>query len=313
MRATNHLNALRAFEAAARHRSFVAAAQELYVTPAAVGQLVRSLESSLNVSLFHRAPSGPSRLELTDEARAVLPDVQAGLERLSMALQRLRVGSIGESIKVTLPPAFADKWLLPRLERFQSRHPEVELRLDTSGKLVDFKSERVDVGIRYGAGKWRGMQSTYLLKDEFFPVCSPALLSGEHPLQSPSDLRHHALIHDVSMEAEDSFPTWKSWLSSAGLANLESQRGIRINDSAAVLQAAINGTGVALGRTSLVASDLAAGRLVRPFGPSQTSDFSYYIVRRVGSPSSQAIDAFARWLHEEVASEAHTTLKPFES
>lgn len=301
MRATDHLNALRAFEAAARHRSFVGAAQELYVTPAAVGQLVRSLESSLNVALFHRAPSGPSRLELTEEALAVLPDVQGGLERLANALERLRAGPISESIKVTLPPAFADKWLLPRLNRFQVRHPEVDLRLDTSGRLVDFKSERIDVGIRYGAGKWRGMQATYLLKDDFFPVCSPALLGGEHPLQSPDDLRHHALIHDVSMEVEGSFPTWKSWLSNAGLANLEVQRGTRINDSAAVLQAAINGAGVALGRTSLVNEDLAAGRLVQPFGPSLTSDFSYYIIRRNGSPPSQAIDAFARWLHEEAA------------
>ncbi len=308
MRATDHLNALRAFEAAARHRSFVAAAEELYVTPAAVGQLVRGLESALNVSLFHRASTGPARLELTDEARAVLPDVQAGLDRLSLALQKLRAGPASEAIKVTLPPAFADKWLLPRLERFQARHPEIVLHLETTGKLVDFKSERVDVGIRYGAGKWHGLKATYLLRDDFFPVCSPALVAGSPPLATPDDLRHHTLIHDLSMGAEERFPTWESWLEAAGYGGLQASRGVRINDSAAAIQAAINGAGVALGRTSLVQDDLALGRLVRPFGPSQSCDFSYYMVQPSARTSSIGVDAFLAWLQEEAAGECGEAL-----
>lgn len=300
MRATDHLNALRAFEAAARHRSFVAAAQELYVTPAAVSQLVRSLESSLDVSLFHRSPSGPSRLELTDEARAVLPDVQAGLEHFAAALRKLRADPEKELVKVTIPPAFADKWLLPRLERFQARHPDIELHLETSGRLVDFKSERMDVGIRYGSGTWRGLSATLLLRDDFFPVCSPSLSSGPTPLATPKDLQFHTLIHDVSMESEH-FPTWESWLALAGYRELQATRSVRINDSAAVLQAAINGAGVALGRTTLVANDIAQGRLIRPFGPSKTTELAYYVVMPSGHPASRGVEAFAAWLEEEAA------------
>lgn len=301
MRATDHLNALRAFEAAARHRSFVAAAQELYVTPAAVGQLVRSLESSLDVVLFHRSTSGPSRLELTAEAQAVLPDVQAGLERLALALRKLRAGSESELIKVTLPPAFADKWLLPRLDRFHAMHPDIELQLETSGKLVDFKSERIDVGIRFGSGQWLGMSATYLIKDDYFPVCSPSLINEARPLGRPDDLRHHTLIHDISTESNANFPSWNAWLKMAGHADLQPARSVRINDSSGVLQAALNGAGVALGRTCLVRDDLAAGRLVQPFGPPLATDMAYYIVTLSGRSSSRGVDAFAQWLREETA------------
>lgn len=301
MRATDHLNALRAFEAAARHRSFVAAAQELYVTPAAVGQLVRSLESSLNVVLFHRSTSGPSRLELTAEAQAVLPDVQAGLERLAVALRKLRAGPENELLKVTLPPAFADKWLLPRLDRFHVMHPDIELQLETSGKLVDFKSERIDVGIRFGAGQWPGMNAAYLIKDDYFPVCSPSLISQARPLGTPDDLRHHTLIHDISAESDAKFPSWNSWLELAGYSGLQPARSVRINDSSGVLQAVLNGAGVALGRTCLVRDDLAAGRLVQPFGPHQSTDMAYYIVTLMGRAPSRGADTFAQWLQEEAA------------
>lgn len=299
MRTTDHLNALRAFEAAARHRSFVAAAQELYVTPAAVGQMVRSLESSLNVVLFHRSTSGPSRLELTAEAQAVLPDVQAGLERLAVALRKLRVGSESELLKVTLPPAFADKWLLPRLDRFHAMHPDIELQLETSGKLVDFKSERIDVGIRFGGGQWPGMSATYLIKDDYFPVCSPSLISETRPLGTPGDLRYHTLIHDISTESDAKFPSWNSWLKLAGHSGLQPARSVRINDSSGVLQAVLNGAGVALGRTCLVRDDLAAGRLVQPFGPHQSTNMAYYIVTLLGRESSRGVDIFVQWLQEE--------------
>src|SRR5215470_7524462 len=208
MRAPNHLNALRAFEAAARHRSYVAAAEELNVTPAAVGQLVRGLEEVLGVELFHRSQAGPARLVLTDQARAAIPDLQSGFDRLAMAFERLKAGRARVSVAVTVPPAFAGKWLLPRVERFAAQHPAFDLVIDTSGRLVDFAAERIDVGIRYGGGRWAGLAATFLLRDAFFPVCSPALLEGAHPLRGPDDLTHHTLIHDRSMAFDDTFPTW---------------------------------------------------------------------------------------------------------
>jgi LysR family glycine cleavage system transcriptional activator len=299
MRAPSHLNALRAFEAAARHLSYVAAADELNVTPAAVGQLVRGLEEVVGMELFHRSPAGPARLVLTDRARAAIPDLQAGFDRLAMAFDRLKAGEARIAVSVTVPPAFADKWLLPRVERFGTQHPAYDLRIDTSGRLVDLAVERLDVGIRYGAGRWPGLEATFLLRDAFFPVCSPALLEGAHPLRGPADLQYHALIHDRSMASESSFPTWRSWLERAGFGNIECERGLQINDSAAVIQAAIAGNGVALGRTTLVASDLAEGRLVRPFGDDLAYDFAYYVVHRPQVAKEPAVVAFKEWLLAE--------------
>ncbi|MDB5607134.1 MAG: transcriptional regulator, LysR family [Bradyrhizobium sp.] len=299
MRAPNHLNGLRAFEAAARHLSYVAAADELNVTPAAVGHLVRGLEETLGVELFHRSQAGPSRLLLTEVAQAALPDLEIGFDRLSTAVERMRAGCSRVAMAVTVPPAFADKWLLPRVERFRVRAPDYDLRIDTSGRLVDFTAERIDVGIRYGGGRWPGLEATFLLRDAFFPVCSPALLMGEHPIKSASDLKHHALIHDMSMSFESSFPTWRVWLRNAGFADFDCDRGLQINDSAAAFQAAIAGNGVALGRTTLVARDLTEGRLVRPFGDALPCELSYYIVHKEENRAKPAIAAFKEWLLAE--------------
>lgn len=306
MRAPNHLNALRAFEAAARHLSYVAAADELNVTPAAVGQLVRGLEEIVGVELFHRSQAGPARLVLTEEARAVLPDLQAGFDRLSIAFERLKAARGQLVLNLTVPPAFADKWLLPRVEHFTLSHPGIDLRIDTSGRLIDFTSERMDIGIRYGNGRWPGLKATFLLRDAFFPVCSPSLLEGEHPLRSADDLRHHTLIHDRSMAFESTFPTWRSWLTTAGFPHINCERGLQINDSAAAYQAAINGGGVALGRTTLVARDLAAGRLVRPFGEALDYEFGYYLVHRAKADGARGIAEFKTWICTEAQSDSAT-------
>ena len=300
MRAPQHLNALRAFEAAARHLSYVRAAEELNVSPAAIGQLVRGLEDAHDVVLFHRSRSGPARLVLTEVAMAALADLQAGFDLLSLAVARFKGADEQLSITVTVPPAFADKWLLARLEGFQALYPHYELRLDTNGKLADFTADRIDLGIRFGAGHWPGLVTTYLMADEFFPVCSPVLLTGEHPLLSAADLKHHSLLHDVSMRGAAAFPTWEIWLQQSGFEYGDAKRGLQVNDSAAVIQTAISGNGVALGRSSLVAADLAAGRLVRPFGEALSCDFAYYIVQRKGAEDSLAVEAFKQWLLAEV-------------
>jgi LysR family transcriptional regulator, glycine cleavage system transcriptional activator len=299
MRAPNHLNALRAFEAAARHLSYVAAADELNVTPAAVGSLVRTLEAVVGVELFHRSQAGPARLVLTEAAQAALPELQAGFDHLTAAFERLKASRGIITINITVPPAFADKWLLPRVERFAANHPLYDLRIDTSGRLVDFAAERMDLGIRYGGGRWPGLKSTFLLRDAFFPVCSPALLEGPHPLRGPEDLKHHTLIHDRSMALENAFPTWRTWLQAAGFPNINCDRGLQINDSAAAYQAAMNGSGVALGRTTLVALDLEASRLVRPFGDALDCELAYYVVHRPRADDDPGIAAFKDWICTE--------------
>lgn len=302
MRAPNHLNALRAFESAARHLSYVRAAEELNVSPAAVGQLVRGLEDTHGVVLFHRARGGPARLVLTEDAQAVLADLQMGFDYLTAAVNRLK-SSGRATVAVTVPPAFADKWLLSRVEGFQAQHPTIELRLDTNGRLVDFNTERVDLGIRFGTGQWPGLMATRMMGDHFFPVCSPSLISTERPLGCPRDLENFPLIHDVSMRNSALFPTWRSWLQNAGCSIQNDERGLQINDSAAVMQAAIAGSGVALGRSSLAEKDLEQGRLIRPFGDAQTCAYAYYIVEREGIEQTGAAQLFKQWLLNEVIDE----------
>ena len=304
MRAPNHLNALRAVEAVARHGSYVGAAEELNVTPAAVGSLVRGLEETLGIELFHRSAGGSAPLELTQSTRGALADLQAGFDHLARAHARLKAGVAGTAVALTVPPSFADKWLLPRVERFQARHPGIELRVDTNVRLADFGADRLDLGIRYGRGPWPGLVATRLFSDTFFPVCAPVLSSGRAPPPSVEAMREHELIHDVSMPAEPAFPTWPMWLAAAGAAGIDVDRGLRVNDSAAVLQACIAGGGIALGRSHLVAADLAAGRLVRPFGDDLACVLAYHVVHRGdGPPMSPGAAAFKAWLIAEAAAE----------
>jgi LysR family glycine cleavage system transcriptional activator len=241
---------------------------------------------------------------LTEAAQAVLPELQAGFDHLTVAFERLKASRGQITISITVPPAFADKWLLPRVERFATHHPLYDLRIDTSGRLVDFAAERMDLGIRYGGGRWPGLKSTFLLRDAFFPVCSPALLEGTHPLRGPEDLKHHTFIHDRSMAFESAFPTWRTWLQAAGFSDINCDRGLQINDSAAVYQAAINGSGVALGRTTLVALDLEAGRLVRPFGDAVNCELAYYLIHRPRAEGDLGIAAFKNWICTEAKADS---------
>ena len=299
MRSIAHLNALRAFEASARHQSFSLAAQELNVTPAAVGQLVRTLEDWLGSPLFVRSTSGRARLVTTEVAEQALPDIRAGLERLAVGLERLRSGSAGGVLTVTVSPAFAAKWLLPRIERFQAAWPETDLRLDTSLKPVDFVAQRIDVGVRYGRGQWPGLAAEKLMDEEVYPVCAPALLATA-TLQAPGDLRGQVLIHDQSVDTSTGFASWQAWLRHAGVQGVLTDRGLRINNSAAVLQAAIDGQGVALARSVMAHDDLAAGRLVRLFPQVRLeSALAYYVVYRPECIAQPKVAAFRDWLLRE--------------
>jgi LysR family glycine cleavage system transcriptional activator len=257
------------------------------------------LEESLGVELFHRSQAGPARLVTTEAAQAALPDLRAGFDSLAAAMNRLRSSRERTSLSVTVSTAFADKWLLHRLDGFYRQHPKCELQIDTNTTLVDFSTQSVDVGIRYGAGVWPGVAAYPFARDEFFPVCAPALLEGRHALRTPEDLRAHPLIHDISLASIPAFCSWRDWNLAAGLDVPGSERGLRINDSAAAYRMAIAGQGVALGRTTLVAQDLREGRLVRPFGPVLECPLAYYLVCRPRDAEDPTIVALREWLIRE--------------
>lgn len=302
MKSPVHLNALRAFEASARHQSFSAAAAELHVTPAAVGQLVRSLEEWLGMPLFHRGTKGKARLIATEAAERALPDIRAGFDRLTLGMERLREGATSGVLTVTVSPAFAAKWLLPRIDRFQAACPDTDVRLDTSLKPVDFVAQRVDIGVRYGPGNWPGLAAEKLMDEEVYPVCSPELLRESSRLRELADLARETLIHDLSMDSQSGFPTWDNWLRKAGVRHVATARGMKINNSAAVLQAAIEGHGVALARSVMAHDDLAAGRLVRLFPAVQfASPLAYYVVYRNECSNLPRLQAFRDWLLSEAA------------
>ncbi len=294
------LNSLRAFEAAARHLSFKAAAEELHVTPAAVSQQVKALEDYYGVQLFVRLTRA---LQLTETGQAAQPALKEGFSKLDEAASAIANHTQSGVLTVSVPPSFGAKWLVPRLDRFSAAHPDYELRIDATDALVDFGAGGVDVGLRYGRGLYDGLSVERLMSEVAFPVCCPALAEGDPPLRRPEDLVNHTLLHvRWKMEAE-SAPNWRMWLRAAGVEGVDPEPGPRFSVENLALQAAIEGHGVALVSSALVAGDLKAGRLVRPFAPATTeaTAFSYYLVYPPAGRADPKVQAFRQWILEEVA------------
>jgi LysR family glycine cleavage system transcriptional activator len=289
------LNALRAFEAAARHLSFTRAAAELHVTQTAISHQIRALEERLGVRLFRRLPRG---LLLTEEAQRYLPPVRDAFDRIAAATAQLAAGGSSGSLTVSVLPSFAAKWLVPRLGRFRAAHPDLDLRISASSQLVDFARDDVDVGIRMGRGHYPDLRVDRLFGESMVPVCAPELQNGAHPLRRPEDLRQHVLLHD------DDHSGWQLWLELAGVEGVDAGRGPVFTDSAMVVQAAAEGQGVALARSVLAAGDLAAGRLVRPFEVSVPHDLAYYLVSPEATAEQPRIRAFRAWLLVEARDQA---------
>lgn len=289
------LNALRAFSVAGHYLSFTKAAAELHVTQAAISHQIKTLEDQLGVKLFRRAPRG---LMLTESGQVYLPSVRDAFDRLAAATDRLQTREESGILTVSLLPSFAARWLVPRLRRFRNAHPDIDLRVAAEERLTDFERDGVDVAIRYGGGHYPGLYAKRILAESFFPVCSPSLIDGPLPLRAPADLRHHTLLHDdVRMD-------WPMWLLAAGVGDIvEANRGPAFNDSALLLQATADGQGVALGRSALVADDLAAGRLVKPFSISLPSNYGYYIVYPELYIDRPKVRAFEEWLTREADSQ----------
>ena len=289
------LNALRAFEAAARHLSFTRAAGELHVTQAAVSHQVKALEEHLGRKLFRRLNRA---LLLTDDGQAYLPSISRAFTLLNDATNDLLTKQAPGPLTVSALPSFAARWLVPRLGRFRQIRPDIDLRIDPSAELSDFAGGDVDVGIRYGRGKYPGMRADWLMTEDIFPVCSPALLEGPHPLRDPRDLQHQVLLHD------DGHGDWRTWLLAAGVDRVDPARGPIFTDSSMLIQAAMAAQGVALARGVLAADELAAGRLVRPFTLSLSTEYAYYLVCPVNTAEQPKIAAFRDWLLDEARSES---------
>jgi len=284
------MNTLRAFEAAARHLSFTQAAEELHVTQAAVSHQIRTLEEALGVRLFRRLNRA---IRLTEEGQEFVSEVRKALSHLATAVERLAAPAAGGPLTVSVLPSFASKWLVPRLGRFRDKHPEIDVRINPSIQLTDFQRDDIDLAVRYGRGRYEGLESVWLMTEDIFPVCSPALLSGANALRSPGDLRGHTLLHD------DGHVDWAMWLLVAGVRDISPTQGPYFTDSAMVIQAAVEGQGVALARGALAADDLAAGRLVKPFDIAIPTDYAYYIVCPKATAHHPKIAAFRGWLLAE--------------
>lgn len=294
------LNALRAFETAARHMSISLAANELRVTPAAISHQIRILEDHVGLPLFTRNGRG---LALTDAGSAGLRDLREGFVKLCAAMDA--IDSLGEAgtLSVSVAPSFAAKWLLPRLGSFQVAHPEIDVHVAASMQLADFIKDGLDVAIRYGAGRYSDLAVTQLLTESVVPVCSPDFLRLHGPFHAPGDLVEATLLHDDSPDNDPSCPNWEMWLSAAGARHIDAGRGPRFNQSSLVIEAAVLGRGVGLAKTALAARDLRHGRLVQPFKSRVKVDFAYYIVAPRAKLNLPKVSHFIDWLRGEAARE----------
>ena len=287
------LNSLRAFEAAARHLSFTRAAKELSVTQGAVSRQIKQLETQLGVILFYRRHR---ELSLTDQGRLLLPQLSRAFDLMTRAVARIREQQQDLSLKVH--PTFAIRWLIPRLHHFQSRHPDIRVRLTTSGINVNFSQENFDAGITHLGEERPGVIREQILMEQLVPVCAPALLETGHPVSCAEDLKYHTLLHNSPDLKE-----WRAWAEQRGISGLSLERGQVFEVDDAALQAATAGLGIALGDLFLIRDELTAGRLVAPLGQDPICTGYYYFSLPAAGESVRGVQLFSDWLKSTLAKE----------
>ena len=292
------LNSLRAFEVSARNLSFVKAAEELYVTPAAISHQVKRLEAYLGVQLFRRLPRG---LLLAEPGQVLLSELRDVFLRLDKAMERVLESDSRGALTISVAPMFAVKWLVPRLQKFDALHPDIDLRMSSGLGVIDFQRDAFDAAVRLGHGQYPGLKAVKLFDESVTPMCSPRLLEGSHTLHSPDDLRRHALLHDDSMAFDPAAPTWDRWLEAAGFRQVDAARGPHFSQPDHALQAAIDGAGVVLGWRHLAADDIAAGRLVEPFSLLLPLGSAFYLVYPEAYADRRKVMIFRKWLLEETS------------
>jgi LysR family glycine cleavage system transcriptional activator len=286
------LNALKAFEAAGRHESFTRAAEELYVTQGAVSHQVKALELEIGIKLFNRERQ---RLVITGAGRDYLAVVRDALDRIAVGTERLMQRQSSGVLTVSTSPDFAAKWLVHRLGHFAEAHPEIDLRISATMHHVDFAREDVDLAVRHGDGNWPGHEVIRLSPEQLFAVCSPKLVAGRNRLAKPADVVKFPLLHLDDRKA------WSKWLEVAGIADAEPSQGPVLNRASMIIDAAVDGQGIALARTTLAAWDLINGRLVRPFADALRLSRPYWIVCPKATSLLPKITIFRDWLLNEAA------------
>jgi LysR family glycine cleavage system transcriptional activator len=288
------LNTLRAFEAAARNESVTRAAEELHVTQGAVSQQIKSLEGTLGIKLFARERQ---RLVMTEAGRDYLAVVRDALDRIAVGTERLVQRQTSGVLTVSTSPDFAAKWLVHRLGRFAKSYPDIDLRVSATVHHVDFAREEVDVAVRHGDGRWPGLEAVRLCSEQLFPVCNPKLLMGRNRIATAADLLKFPLLR-----LED-WKTWTRWFDAAGVTDPVAHGPI-LNRASMLIDAAVDGQGVALARTALAAWDLILGRLVRPIDISLRTSHTYWIVSPTATSGVPKIASFRNWLVAEAADDA---------
>jgi LysR family transcriptional regulator, glycine cleavage system transcriptional activator len=289
------LNALKAFEATARHLSFSKAAEELHVTPAALSHQIRGLEDVLALKLFHRKARA---IELTAAGQLMYPGIRSGFESLRAAVEQLDRAREDRILVVSASPGLTAKWLVPRIYRFLEMHPDVDTRISASVGYANFSTDGVDVGIRLSSGTHPDLHVEKLSDEWLLPLCSPRLLEGEQPLRSPQDLPRFPLIQ---IDLPGMVPTWDDWLAAVGVTGIDTTRGLRLNVADHALDAASEGAGVVLGYKLVASRDIGLGRLVVPFGPElPLPGRSYHFVCAKGQETRPTVKAFRDWLFAEI-------------
>lgn len=281
------LNALKAFEAAARHLSFTKAAEELFVTQAAVSHQIKALEEYLSMKLFLRRNR---TLLLTEEGQSYFLDLKDIFKHLQEATEKLVAKGSKGAITVAMPPSFASQWLVPRISSFSADHPDIDVRIKAVDFDEGFLEDGVDVAVYYGKGRWSGLQADKLHTEFLTPLCSPMLFNGGKPLDTLADLKHHVLLHDESRAV------WKGWLKNVGVTGVNVNQGPVFSHSMLVLQAAALGQGIALGNTVLARPEIEAGRLIMPFEEKLESRDGFYLVCEESQAELGKIAAFREWI-----------------
>jgi len=288
------LNALKAFEAAARNLSFTKAADELFVTQAAVSHQIKTLEEHLGLKLFLRKNRS---LLLTEEGQGYFLDIRDIFTQLIDATEKLLARGAKGSLTVSLTPSFAIQWLVPRLNLFNEAHPDIDVRIKAQDQDENSLTDDVDVAIYYGRGNWSGVETHKLHTEYLVPLCSPMLLNSTIPMNTPADLQKHVLLHDMTRR------NWKTWMKTAGVRDIKVNQGPIFSHSSMVLQAAVHGQGVALGNSVLAKPDIDAGRLIIPFSHSLESKNAFYLVFRESQSELGKIVSFKDWMLDLVAQE----------
>lgn len=288
------LNALRAFEAAARCGNFTRAAQELFVTQGAVSRHIATLESWLDIPLFERGRHG---IRLTPAGQAYHASMRVAFDQIEHGTRQLQRSSDAWLLRVKLPPTFAIRWLIPRLARFHALHPRIDVQITTSHKPADFDRDDVDVSIHSEPLPPEGPGYRLLFRETLLPVCAPALLQRAPRLKAPGDLAHHTLLGSLNRPQD-----WPAWLEAAGALDIDTNRGLKFENAAMAYQAAAEGLGVMVGLLPFVRDDLANGRLVAPFALRVPTAGGYFMAWRTDQPVPARVRDFEAWIAGEAAS-----------